>query len=83
MIYDFELERVISEIKKSKANIVGLQFPEGFKTRALDIASEIESKTNCVAVIFADPCYGACDTKELEAEKLGIDLVFQFGHDKF
>lgn len=81
--YDFEIDRIVSEIRKSKAKLVGLQFPEGFKTRAIGIAREIEKKSGCTTVIFADPCYGACDTKEIEAGKLGIDLMVQFGHDRF
>lgn len=81
--YDFEIGRIVAEIKKAKAKVVGLQFPEGLKTKAVSVAREIEKKTGCTTVIFADPCYGACDTKELEAEKLGVDLIFQFGHDKF
>lgn len=83
MNYDFELDRIVSEIKKNKAKLVGLQFPEGLKTVAIKLADEIEDKTGCTIVIFADPCYGACDTKDIEAEKLGVDLVFQFGHDRF
>ncbi len=83
MNYDFELDRIVEEISKSKATVVGLQFPEGLKTRAVKVASEIEERTGCATAIFADPCYGACDTKELEAEKLGVDLIFQFGHDEF
>jgi len=83
MDYDFEIERIVAEIRKSRAKRVGLQFPDGLKTQAVDIAREIEKKSGCTAVIFADPCYGACDTRELEARKLGIDLVFQFGHDNF
>lgn len=83
MDYDFELDRAVSEIKKSKAKKVGLQFPDGFKTRAVSIAEEIEKRVPCITVIFADPCYGACDTKELEAKKLGLDLVIHFGHDPF
>jgi len=83
MTYDFETEGIIKEIKKSGAKMVGLQFPEGLKTRAIGLARELEAKTGCNVVIFADPCYGACDTKELEAKKLGVDLIFQFGHDIF
>jgi len=88
MEYDFEIERIVKEIKKLKArpgNVkkVGLQFPEGLKTRAVELAGEIEEKSGAVTVIFADPCYGACDTKELEAKKLGLDLMVQFGHDPF
>jgi len=81
--YNFEVDRIVREIRKSKAKLVGLQFPEGLKTQAVSVAREIEAKTGCTTVIFADPCYGACDTKELEAEKLGVDLIFQFGHDRF
>jgi 2-(3-amino-3-carboxypropyl)histidine synthase len=81
--YDFELDRIVDEIRKSDAKIVGLQFPDGLKSKAVEVAREIEKRTGCTTVIFADPCYGACDTKEAEAEKLGIDMVFQFGHDQF
>lgn len=83
MNYDFELDRISKEIKKSKAKVVGLQFPEGLKTQAVSVAREIEGMTGCTTVIFADPCYGACDTKDLEAKKLGVDILFQFGHDEF
>ena len=77
--YDFEIKRILKEIKKSNAKLVGLQFPEGLKTSALAIASEIEEKTGAKVVIFIDPCYGACDLKELE----GMDLLIHFGHTKF
>jgi len=83
MEYDFEIDRIVKEIRKAKAKKVGLQFPEGLKTKAVELAGEIEQKSGAITVIFADPCYGACDTKELEAEKLGLDLIVQFGHDPF
>lgn len=81
--YDFEIPKVIDEIKKSSAKRVGLQFPEGIKTRAVDIAKEIEDKTGVETIIFIDPTYGACDTKDEQAKKLGIDLLIHFGHTKF
>ncbi|MFH1056061.1 MAG: diphthamide synthesis protein [Candidatus Altiarchaeota archaeon] len=81
--YDFEIERILAEIKKTKAKRVGLQFPEGLKGRALDIAREVESKTRAKAVIFADPTYGACDLKESQSKKLKLDLLIHFGHMKF
>ncbi len=83
MDYDFELGRVVDEIKKSGARVVGLQFPEGLKQYALDVAREIEKRSNAVVLILADPCYGPCDTKELEAKRLNIDLLVQFGHDRY
>lgn len=83
MNYDFEIDRICEEIKKADAKRVGLQFPDGLKKYSVDIAKEIEKKTGATVIIFADPCYGACDTRELEADKLGIDLMIQFGHDRF
>ncbi|MBN2250539.1 MAG: diphthamide synthesis protein [Candidatus Altiarchaeota archaeon] len=78
--YDFEMERVIHAIKEKKACNVGLQFPEGLKQYAVRIAKEIEERTNAETVIFIDPVYGACDTKDKEAEMLRLDLVVHFGH---
>ncbi len=78
--YDFELEKVIKTIKEKNAKFVGLQFPDGLKKYALTVAGTIEEKTNSITIIFIDPAYGACDTKERDAEMLGIDLLVQFGH---
>ena len=77
--YDFELAKILKEIKRCNAKLVGLQFPEGLKTNALAIASEIEKKTDAKVIIFIDPCYGACDLKEIE----GMDLLIHFGHNEF
>jgi 2-(3-amino-3-carboxypropyl)histidine synthase len=79
MEYDFEIEKCVKEIKKDKAKLVLLQFPEGLKTKALDIAKEIEEKTKCRCLIWADTCFGACDIP-LEVEKLKVDLIIHFGH---
>ena len=56
--------------------------PEGLKTRALEIAKEIESKGDTV-VISCDPCYGACDLKEAEAKAMGCEKIVHYGHTKF
>jgi 2-(3-amino-3-carboxypropyl)histidine synthase len=78
--YDFEIERIIKEIKKRKAKRVGLQFPEGLKIYAVEVAEKIEKETGSKAVIFIDPVYGACDTKEKDAKLLSLDLVVHYGH---
>jgi 2-(3-amino-3-carboxypropyl)histidine synthase len=83
MRYDFETERVIHEIKSMKAKRVGLQFPEGLKHHAVELAAEIESKTNAEVVILTDPSYGACDRKEEQARKLKLDLLVHYGHTEF
>jgi len=78
--YDFEIEKVVKEIKKKKVKRVGLQFPEGLKMYAVGIAREIEERTGTQSVIFLDPVYGACDTKEKESQLLGLDMVVHYGH---
>ncbi|MFZ2454930.1 MAG: diphthamide synthesis protein [Candidatus Altiarchaeia archaeon] len=78
--YDFETDRIIKEIRKKKAKRAGLQFPEGLKTYAIGIAEKLEKETGTMSVIFVDPVYGACDTKERDAELLGLDMVVHYGH---
>lgn len=78
--YNLKLSRVVAEIQKKNAKLVGLQLPEGLKKEAVKIAEEIESKTGAKTVIFTDPCYGACDTREKEGEMLKLDLIIHFGH---
>ena len=77
--FDFEEERIKQEITKLGAKRVLLQMPEGLKPQAPKLAKIVE-KTGAVAIISADPCYGACDIAVVEAEGLGVDLIVHFGH---
>jgi len=79
MEYDIELERVVDKIKREKANLVCIQLPDGLKPKAKLIQDEIEKKTKAKVLIWAGSCFGACDIP-LEIEKLGVDLLIQFGH---
>lgn len=82
--YDFELPKILKEIQKNKAKVVGLQFPEGLKIHAVKIAEEIEKKSGAEVVIFFNTTYGACDlVKEEDAKKLKLDMLIHFGHSKF
>ena len=78
MEYDLEVERIIAAIKKEKARLVCLQLPEGLKPKALELADEIEGRTKARCIVWLGSCYGACDIPDVE--KLGIDLLIQFGH---
>lgn len=80
--YDLELDKIINEIKKQKAKLVLLQFPDGLKKYATSIVDYLEEKTdNAEFLIWLESCYGACDTPVLgkDIEKK-IDLRIQFGH---
>ena len=80
--YDLELEKVISKIKKEKAKLVLLQFPDGLKVYATTVVDFLEKNTNAEFLIWLGSCFGACDTP-VGLEKLHpkIDLVIQFGHN--
>jgi len=81
--YNLELEKVISEIKKTKAKLVLLQFPDGLKVYATAIVDYLRDKTKAEFLIWLGSCYGACDTP-VGLEKLNpkIDLTIQFGHNE-
>jgi len=76
--YDLNIENIKSEIKKSKAKTVLLQFPDGLKPYAKSISSYLEkefSKTRFA--IWLGTCFGACDIPNAQGK---ADLVIQFGH---
>lgn len=79
--YDLDINRIVTEIKKNKSKKVLLQFPDGLKPYAIEVEKELRNKTKNKAEFFIwmDTCFGACDLP-LETEKLGIDLIVQFGH---
>ncbi len=79
MEYDLELERAVDRINKEKPRLVCIQLPDGLKPEAKLIQDEIESKTKARVIIWAGSCFGSCDIP-LEVEKLGVDLLIQFGH---
>jgi len=80
--YELETDKIIKEIKREKARHVLLQFPDGLKPYATTIADEIEKKTKAEILIWLGDCFGACDVP-LEVEKLGVNLIIQFGHTKW
>ncbi|MBA3064717.1 hypothetical protein FP803_04745 [Candidatus Woesearchaeota archaeon] len=79
MDYDLEMENDVDRIIKEKARLVCIQLPDGLKPEAKLIQNEIESKTNAKVIIWAGSCFGACDIPS-EVERLGVDLLIQFGH---
>jgi 2-(3-amino-3-carboxypropyl)histidine synthase len=79
--FDLEEKRLKEEIRKRKAKRVLIQLPEGLKPYGPYLASIVE-KTGTLAIISADPCYGACDLATSEAESLDADLIVHYGHSK-
>ena len=79
--YDLELNRAVEEINKSNAKLVCIQLPDGLKPKAKEIQQHIEKNTNASVIIWLGSCYGACDIPKIE--KLGVDLLIQWGHSEF
>jgi 2-(3-amino-3-carboxypropyl)histidine synthase len=81
--YDLELKRIINEIKKNKAKLVLLQFPDGLKPYATSVVDFLREKTKAEFLIWLGSCYGACDVPVgLEKIKPKIDMIIQFGHNE-
>lgn len=76
--FDFDLERISAIIREKNFKTIGLQFPEGFKRRAIEISREIEKRTGANTIISGNPCFGACDIDTDLAKK--VELLFHFGH---
>lgn len=74
-------KELFREIKKLeiKEKPIAIQIPEGLKqytTRILDAFKENDP------IIFTDPCFGACDTKDNLSKDLGFKALVHFGHYK-
>lgn len=80
-MFDLELSKLEGVIKDKSVKTVGVQLPEGLKDRATEIADHIENAGK-VVILFADPCYGACDLADEEAQRMGCDLLIHFGHSR-
>ena len=81
-MYDLEMERVISEIRKSGSKRILIQLPEGLIPWSGKICDEIKEKTSATAFIWAGSCFGACDTPS-NVKSLGIDMLIQWGHSRW
>jgi len=73
--FDFEIERIVRTINGRKAHRVVLQFPEGLKRKAADVASAISGQVDSEVIIHGEPCFGACDVPRNNA-----NLIVHFGH---
>jgi 2-(3-amino-3-carboxypropyl)histidine synthase len=84
--YELEIEKIAETIKKQRAKKILLQFPDGLKPYSTlihdKIIEELKARhynENFKIFIWLGSCFGACDIP-LEAEKIGVDLIVQFGH---
>lgn len=71
---------LFKELKKIKIKDkrIAIQIPEGLKQYSTEILDYFKDNN---PVLFVDPCYGACDTKDKEAKEMGATLLIHFGHE--
>lgn len=82
MTLNFELDKLVKELKKRKPKKVLVQLPEGIKQNATEISKVIEDLG--IEVIFSgETAWGGCAIAVQEAEALDVDLIVHFGHAEF
>ncbi|MCK4309988.1 MAG: diphthamide biosynthesis enzyme Dph2 [Methanomicrobia archaeon] len=67
-------EKLLKELRKLNPKKVGLQFPEGLKSQALEIADLLDYEV----YIYGGNTYGACDVADEELRF--CDCLVHFGH---
>jgi len=82
MAFDFEKQKLVTELKKLKPKKVLVQLPEGIKRQATNIAETIED-LGIEVIISGETCWGGCCVYPKEAELVGADLIVHFGHAEF
>ena len=82
MTLNFELEKLISELKKRKPKKILVQLPEGVKQNVFDI-NKIFKELEIEVIYSGETCWGGCSVAVQEAEALGADLIVHFGHAEF
>jgi len=70
-----ETDRLLEVIRGRDARTVGLQFPVGLRTKAVELAQEIETRAGVTCLVSADPSFGACDVPDMP-----VDLIVHLGH---
>jgi len=72
-----DLSRLIRELRERGAKRVALQFPEGLKRKAPEMALQLK-EAGFEIIVSGDPCYGACDLS-LSAIAMA-DVLVHVGH---
>jgi len=74
--------RAVEKLRQLDAKRVFVQYPEGLKLGVQEIAKDLE-KAGFEIVVCIEPCYGACDIRDAEAERFGCDALLHIGHEDF
>lgn len=75
-----EQEQIQNFVRRCGCRIVGLQLPEGMKARAAEAIAQVEEATGATVILSGEPCFGACDTADMEMARAGIEALIHVGH---
>jgi 2-(3-amino-3-carboxypropyl)histidine synthase len=73
------LRLLVEKILAKKPKKVLIQLPPGLIVKANEIIDVLKEK-GIEGFVSLEPCFGACDLRDNEAEKLGCDLLVHVGH---
>ena len=77
-----EFEQVLNQLTDLNAKRIFIQFPEGLKLRIQDIISQLE-QAGFESVACLERTYGGCDVRDVEAKRLGCDVILHVAHQDF
>lgn len=77
-MFNLDLDKAASWIKKRGYRSVAVQLPEGLKMDALRISDFFKDSAGVDVIVLGDPCYGACDLF-VDYRKYA-DALIHFGH---
>lgn len=80
--YDLEIDRIVKAIQTKGYRKVCLQFPDGLKPHAKEVADAIRDTSGAKVLIWAGSNFGACDLP-IEVKRLGVDCLIPFGHSEW
>src|SRR3989338_3347077 len=76
------IRELVGEVKARNAKRVLVQVPDGLLWKTQEILDALYA-AGIQAFMSLEPCYGACDLRDAEAESMGCDLLVNVGHSDF
>ena len=70
-----DIAKLLEVIRGRSAKSIGLQFPVGLRTKAVELAQTLEREAGVLCLVSADPSFGACDVPDMP-----VDLTVHLGH---
>jgi 2-(3-amino-3-carboxypropyl)histidine synthase len=73
---------IIDTLKRMGAKRIFVQYPEGLQLKIQEIARKLEM-SEFEVILSLEPAYGACDIRDVEAERFDCDTILHIGHTDF